>query len=391
MTLMLALGVACVVIAAAARAEQSPAVPYADRLFCFYPFLIKDSRFSLFSYPAYVQMRDLGDDTVSLAAVGTHLELTLHLPEQAIRTSVAVVSGNYFAVLRAQPVLGRLLTPNDDVTGAPPAVVLTERAWERWFRHDPGIVGHTIRLGAFPYTVVGVASNPLEGPEYAPDLWAPMSVTAQLAPGTGDDVLKGPTASWLTFVGRLAPDSHRQQIDALLPLATERLRAEDAASTPADEWRIEARPVNRLSVGPETHESTARLLLVLTLLAVGFLLATCSNITLLMLTQGTRRAHELAVRAALGATTARMVRLFAWETLILVALGSAMAVVALPWIARLTAMPQLAGLVLTPSMDRYTVIVLCVISVSVAAVIVAGMAIGLEVRAKWRGVGVGHA
>ena len=390
MTLMLALGVACVVIAAAARAEQSPAVPYADRLFCFYPFLIKDSRFSLFSYPAYVQMRDLGDDTVSLAAVGTHLELTLHLPEQAIRTSVAVVSGNYFAVLRAQPVLGRLLTPNDDVTGAPPAVVLTERAWERWFRHDPGIVGHTIRLGAFPYTVVGVASNPLEGPEYAPDLWAPMSVTAQLAPGTGDDVLKGPTASWLTFVGRLAPDSHRQQIDALLPLATERLRAEDAASTPADEWRIEARPVNRLSVGPETHESTARLLLVLTLLAVGFLLATCSNITLLMLTQGTRRAHELAVRAALGATTARMVRLFAWETLILVALGSAMAVVALPWIARLTAMPQLAGLVLTPSMDRYTVIVLCVISVSVAAVIVAGMAIGLEVRAKWRGVGVGH-
>ncbi len=384
MTLMLAFGLACVVIAAAARAERSPAVPAAKRLFCFYPFLIKDSRFSLFSYPAYQQLRDLSHDTISLAAVGTRLALTLHLPEQAIRTPVAVVSGNYFTVLGSQPTLGRLLTPRDDVAGAAPVVVLAEDAWEGFFRRDPGIVGQTIHIGSFAYTVVGVTSNPLAGPAYEPDFWVPMSFTAQFL---NTDFLNSPTAAWLTFLGRLRAESDPRQVEALLPLATDQLRGTKALP---DEWRIEARPVNRMSVGPETHEATARLLFVLTLLTAGFLLAACGNITLLMLTRGAERAHELAVRSALGATTARVVRLFAWETLMLVALGSAMAAVALPWIARLAAMPQLAGLVLTPSMDRYAVIALCVISVSVAAVIVAGTAFGLEVRAKWRGVGLGH-
>ena len=74
----------------------------------------------------------------------------------------------------------------------------------------------------------------------------------------------------------------------------------------------------------------------------------------------------------------------------LVALGSAMALVALPWIGRLVAMPQLADLALTTTIDRYAVFTLCVIAVSVAVVILAGTALGIEARLKWRGLGLDH-
>ena len=390
LTLMLAISVACVIVSAAVRAERSPVVPEADRLLCFYPFDIEHGRFTLFSYPEFVQLRDLSHDTMSLAAVGVDLELTVLLPERAIRAAVAVVSGNYFAVLGSPPTLGRPLTPSDDIAGATPVVMLAERAWEAFFERDPDIVGQMLRIGAFEYTVIGVASNPLTGPAYEPDVWVPLAQTVQLVPADGADVLKRPTASWLTFVGRMRPDIDLRQVESFLAVATPQLSSEDGASMRRDEWRIDALPVNRVSLGPETHETTTRLLFVLTLLTVGFLLAACSNTTLLMVTRGAERAHELAVRSALGATTANLVRLRAWEVLMLVALGSAMALVALPWIGRLVAMPQLADLALTTTIDRYTVITLCLIAVSVAVVILAGTALGIEARLKWRGLGLDH-
>ena len=389
-TLTLALSLACVMVSAAVRAERSPALPEAKRLFCFYRLGLEEGRIGRFSYPEYAPFRDLGLETISVAAVGTDLWLTLHLPKHAMRGSVAVVSGNYFAVLGARPTLGRLLTADDDVAGAAPTVVLAEHGWERFFGRDPDVVGQTIRIGSFSYTIVGVASNPLAGPAYEPDVWVPISATTQLVPGADGDVLKRPTAHWLTFVGRVQPGIDSRQLEALLPVAADRLRRASRASTRSDAWRIVAKPVNRLSVGPETHEATTRLLFVLTLLTVGFLVAACSNITLLMLTRGTERARELAVRSALGATPARVVRLFAWETVMLVALAGSLALIAAPWVERFAAMPQLAGLVLTPTMDRYAVITLCGISAGVASVMVAGTVFGLDVRSRWRGLDVGH-
>ena len=289
MTLMLAISVACVIVSAAVRAERLPVVPEAEHLLCFYPFDIEDGRFTLFSYPEFVQLRDLSHDTMSLAAVGVDLELTVLLPERAIRAAVAVVSGNYFAVLGSPPTLGRPLTPSDDIAGATPVVMLAERAWEAFFERDPDIVGQMLRIGAFEYTVIGVASNPLTGPAYEPDLWVPLAQTVQLVPADGADVLKRPTASWLTFVGRLRPDTDLRQVESFLAVAMAQLSSEDGASMRRDEWRIDALPVNRVSLGPETHETTTRLLFVLTLLTVGFLLAACSNTTLLMVTRGAER------------------------------------------------------------------------------------------------------
>ncbi len=388
LTLALAISVSSAVVSAAIRAEQSPSVPDATRLRAFYPLTMETGRFGLLSYPEYEQFRDVTTDAITVAAFGVGMQLTAQL-DTAVQAGVSPVSGNYFAVLGSQPTLGRLLVASDDVAGADPVVVLTDDAWLAFFGRDPDILGQAIRVGSFPYTVVGVASNPLAGPAYDPDLWVPLSQTAQLVPGDGEDILKGPTARWLSTLGRVRADRDPQQLDAVLAVATEQLQREDDGNAHPQPWRLDAHPVNRVALGPTPHEARARLLIVLTLLTGGFLLAACSNITLLMVTRGTDRAHELAVRSALGATTATLVRLFAWEVVLLVALGGAMAVLALPWIERLVAMPQLAGLVST-GLDRYTVATVSVTAVGVAIVILVFTAVGLEARSRWHGLGLAH-
>ena len=98
LTLALAVGVSAVVVSAAVRAERSPALPDATHLRAFYRLGIETGRFGSFSYPDYVQFRDLSRDTVAVAAFGVGLELTA-LHDQAIQVGVSPVSGNYFAVL----------------------------------------------------------------------------------------------------------------------------------------------------------------------------------------------------------------------------------------------------------------------------------------------------
>ena len=269
-------------------------------------------------------------------------------------------------------------------------MVLTEDAWEAFYGGDPDIVGQTLRIGSVAFTVVGVASNALAGPAYDPDLWVAFSQTAQLVAPDGVDVLKSATYRAHTTVGRLRPPREARQLEALLEVATEQLRREDAGGPSDGAWRIDAQPVNRVSLGPTTHDTRTRLLAVLAGLTAGFLVAACSNITLLMVTRVTDRSQELAVRSALGATTATLVRLFAWEVVLLVALGSGVAIAALPWIGRLAAMPQLARLVPTTGIDRYAVATAVVIAVGVAVMLVVGTAVGLDVRSRWHGVGVSH-
>ena len=388
LTLALAISVSCVVVSAAIRAEQSPSVPDATRLRSFYPLTMETGRFGFFSYPEYLQLRDVTTDAITVAAFGVGMTLTAQL-DTAVQAGVSPVSGNYFAVLGSQPTLGRLLTASDDVAGAVPVVVLTDDAWAAFFGRDPDILGRAIRIGSFPYTVVGIASNPLAGPAYDPDLWVPFSQMAQLVPVDGEDILKSPTARWLRTLGRVRADRDPRQLDAVLAVATEQLQREDAENTRPQPWRLDAHPVNRVALGPATHEARARLLVVLTLLTGGFLVEACSNITLLMVTRGTERAHELAIRSALGATTATLVRLVAWEVVLLVTLGSAMAILALPVIGRLAAMPQLAGLV-TTGLDRYTIATVSVMAVGVAVGILVGTAVGLEARSRWHGLGLAH-
>jgi hypothetical protein len=92
------------------------------------------------------------------------------------RVSGGIVTGNYFQVMGAGAKLGRLLTPDDDrAPDAHPVAVLSESFWQRHFGVDPGVIGRTLGLNGYPFTIVGVAAGPFDGVEFAEPaaIWIP--------------------------------------------------------------------------------------------------------------------------------------------------------------------------------------------------------------------------
>ena len=290
----------------------------------------------------------------TLATFGP-FDFTLVAGGPPTRVNVALVSGNFFTVLGARPAHGRLLAARDDAPGALPAAVVSHRAWTTRFGRDPDLVGRSVRLGPQAFTVVGVGVNPLPGPAHAPDFWVPLSALRQLLPQTAE-VLLDPRARWLETVGRLHASTSRGEAAELAALARDRLPS-DVAAVRTEDWRFVARPVNHARLGPGYHRDTTRFLTVLVAITGVFLFAACSNMLLLLLTRGTERAHELAVRRALGASLAALVRPGAAELFLLTGAGVVVALLALRWVVPVvSALPQLAPLGPAVSLDAGVVV-----------------------------------
>ena len=321
----------------------------ADRLFTL-QILVEDGSFSPLSHPEYAQLRDMGADAYSLATFG-RFDFTLVAGGAPTRVNVALASGNFFAVLGARPAHGRLLAPPDDrPDSAPASLVVSHRAWTTRFGQDPGLVGRPVRLGGEPFTVVGVAVNPLPGPAHEPDFWAPLSALSRLVPESAG-ALFGPTAPWLHTVGRLHQSTSRDDAAVLAALARDRLPAE-IAGIRSDNWRFVARPVNHVRLGPGYHQEATRFLTMLLLISGFFLLAACCNVALLLLARGAERSRDLAVRRALGASALDLTRPFAVELLVLVGAGGLVAILMLRWTGPfVSALPQMEPLGATDVLD----------------------------------------
>ncbi len=134
-----------------------------------------------------------------------------------------LVTGNFFHLLGVGAERGRTLTPSDDEPGAPPAIVLSHRAWSRHFASDPDVLNRTVLLNGAPFHVVGVMPEGFRGlAVFPPDYWAPLSLIGQFRPvdrGREDSVGVG-------IVGRLKPGVSRGQALAQL-LVWDSLRAAD--------------------------------------------------------------------------------------------------------------------------------------------------------------------
>ena len=116
-----------------------------------------------------------------------------------------LVTGNFFRVLGVSAARGRTLTPSDDQAGAPPAIVLSHRAWSRHFASDPGVLDRTVLLNRTRVHVVGVMAEDFRGLTIStPDFWAPLSLLAEFR--RTQQVRD--TSIELRIVGRLAPGEH---------------------------------------------------------------------------------------------------------------------------------------------------------------------------------------
>jgi len=276
-----------------------------------------------FSYPFYRELRQRNQVFSSLAARALR-PASIAAGGSAERGVIEIVSGNYFSALGVRPVQGRVFTDDDNrVPMGHPVTVVSYRYWRERLSSDPSIIGQAIHIDHYPFTVIGVAPAGFFGMEVgsAPDAWAPIMMQPQLFLG-GMSVINGPW-KWLQIVGRRAPGVSEPQAQAAATLLLQQIQAGQALP------RFAPRDIKLIPVGKglsRLRGSFKRPLQIL-MAVVGLLLfISCANIANLLLARAASRRHEVAVRLALGAGRARLVRQLLTESLLLGLFGGAIGV-----------------------------------------------------------------
>lgn len=283
------------------------------------------------SYPDYVYLRDHHASFSSLLGyrLGT---LTLGRGRHARQISSELVTGNYFQVLGVRAQLGRTFLPSDELApGRHPVVVLSDRLWRNDFQSDPAIVGTTIELNNQTMTVVGVTEASFHGTivSYDVEAFVPVMMAPQLGFTFGlpsdtpqDAVLSDRRADMLYAMGHLRPGETLAgatgQADTIWAELTRHRAAGDVLA------RLRVVPFWQV---PGTAQSIMLpLLVVLTVMGLLVLMIACANVAGLVVVRGVSRRGEVALRLALGATRARIVRLLVIENLVLALPGAVLGV-----------------------------------------------------------------
>ena len=238
---------------------------------------------------------------------------------EPVQLESARVSAGFFATLGATPLLGRDFTVDDDRPGAAPVVVLSHNLWRERFDTNPEIVGRVIALGGRGYTIIGVMPREFEFPRGA-SIWTPLSGTMN------PRAIENRGSVFLQVIGRLKPGVTQAQLEAELNAIIGRMAA-DHPDLEASGHRAVITPLTDYVFG------NARPALWLLLAATGLLLLiACVNIANLLLARAISRRRELAVRLALGASRARLVRQFITESLVLTIPGGAAGILLAYWL-----------------------------------------------------------
>jgi putative ABC transport system permease protein len=270
-----------------------------------------------FSVP---EIRDLRERVKSLTAFGdfSTIGFTMVGLGEPREVQAGVVGGSYFSVMGLHPVLGRLLDARDDGPSAAGAAVLTYRFWTAGLKSDPTVLGKAIRLGERTATIVGVLQPsvpyPAETELFANVVTSPHHLSATMVTGRVHRMTE--------LFARLAPGATLESARAELRAVHGTILREYPEAYPVKaDFRIDATMLR------DQITSRAKTVLWVLLAAAGlvFVIA-CSNVANLILARTVRREGELAVRAALGASSGALRRTLLAETLLLGGAGAAVGV-----------------------------------------------------------------
>jgi predicted permease len=290
-----------------------------------------------FSYPAYTHLRDA--NTV-FSGVLTMSKNTVQATVEAGERQPAgrYVSGNFFDVLGASPLVGRLLTPADDRADAPegPAVaVITYGMWQREFGSLTTALDKSLRVEDVSFRIIGVLPPTFDDPLIGrpADFFIPITSEGRLRP---EGRLRDAASNWVAIVGRLKPGTSLAAATANLEPIFARFQNDLASdhSDADDRARIRA---FRISLGSARHGlSDARrdyskpVLLLMGAVSLVLLIA-CANVVNLLLGRGVVRRREIALRLAIGASRGRLIRQLLIESLLLGIIGGSFGLLLATW------------------------------------------------------------
>jgi len=341
-----------------------------------------DNGEAVFSYPMYKDLRDR-NQVFSGVIARSSAPVSLSYEGQTERARAEMVSGNFFEVLGVSPAIGRVFTAGDDgAPGAHPVAVLGNGYWKRRFGGSPAIVDQKINLNGHPIVVIGVAPARFHGvlSGDTPDVMVPIAMKHEMTPTW--DALDDRQVRWLSIFARLKSGVFRTQASAAMQVVYRAVSEDELAqmkhplkARDRQEFlnqKLELRPaaqgINALQADWETP-------LIALMAMVGLvLLIACANVANLLLGRAAGRQKEIAIRLAMGARRAAIVRQLVVESLLVAAAGALAGLMVATWTteALLHFLPENAtGGWLGSSLDLRTLAFACALAV------ITGLAFGM--------------
>lgn len=284
--------------------------PDADRLVLLSEFAKTQGRIDAMSV-SWQDYLDWRRQTRSFEYLGVYRGQGVNLTgmDHAERLNGAMVSADVLNAIRIPPLLGRIFAAKEDEAGAAPVVLLSERLWRNHFAAAADILNRTITLDGTNYTVVGVMPADMRFPSRLTDIWVPLGLYVKGMPSSRDN------HPGLQALGRLAPNVSLEQARSEMDTIAQRL----GQQFPDTNSRVGVQTTSLY----ESVVSGIRTSLLVLLGAVMFvLLIACVNLANMTLARGESRLRELAVRSALGASRARLMRQLLVESVLLSAIGA---------------------------------------------------------------------